>query len=264
MARKTALDLLDRLTAAGESTFSTAEAVEILGRSPQSTVNLLSRLVDDGLIGRVSRGHYAIRPLGRLGTSAAAEDTALAVAAVFSDRPHRIAYRSALAHHGLVVRPSRVIQVACPDQVRITALAGRPLDVVRERSATVAVGSTRAGYGAYVSTRERALLDGARRSDLIGGLGVLGDALDTASSDIDIEELRSLAKQLGAIPALRRLVSLARILELDNLAENLLRGVQIPSTSIPADPRQPDPREWVDTAAGVVWSTPTLDTVRSR
>ena len=60
MARKTALNLLDRLTAAGESTFSTAEAVEILGRSPQSTVNLLSRLVDDGLIGRVSRGHYAI------------------------------------------------------------------------------------------------------------------------------------------------------------------------------------------------------------
>jgi len=57
MARKEALNLLDRLTAAGESTFSTAEAIEILGRSPQSTVNLLSRLVDDGLIGRVSRGH---------------------------------------------------------------------------------------------------------------------------------------------------------------------------------------------------------------
>ena len=93
MARKTALDLLDRLTAAGKSTFSTAEAVEILGRSPQSTVNLLGRLIDDGLIGRVSRGHYAIRPLGRLGTSAAAEDTALAVAAVFSDRPHRIECR---------------------------------------------------------------------------------------------------------------------------------------------------------------------------
>ena len=172
MARKTALDLLDRLTAAGKSTFSTAEAVEILGRSPQSTVNLLGRLIDDGLIGRVSRGHYAIRPLGRLGTSAAAEDTALAVAAVFSDRPHRIAYRSALAHHGLVVRPSRVIQVACADQVRITELADRPLDVVRERSATVGVGSVSAGYGANVSTLERALLDGARRSDLIGGHGV--------------------------------------------------------------------------------------------
>ncbi len=264
MARKTALNLLDRLTAAGESTFSTAEAVEILGRSPQSTVNLLGRLVDDGLIGRVSRGHYAIRPLGRLGTSAAAEDTALAVAAVFSDRPHRIAYRSALAHHGLVIRPSRVIQVACPDQVRIAELAERPLDVVRERSATVAVGSISAGHGAKVSTCERALLDGARRSDLIGGLGVLGDALDTASSDIEIEELRSLAKQLGAIPALRRLASLARILEFDDLAREMLVGVSVPKTPIPADTRQPDPREWVDTAAGVVWSTPTLDSVRSR
>ncbi len=264
MARKTALDLLDSLTAAGQSTFSTAEAVEILGRSPQSTVNLLSRLVDDGLIGRVSRGHYAIRPLGRLGTSAAAEDTALAVAAVFSDRPHRIAYQSALAHHGLVIRPSRVIQVACPDQVRITELAERPVDVIRERLATVAVGSISAGHGANVSTLERALLDGARRSDLIGGLGVLGDALDTASSDLDIAELRSLAEQLGAMPALRRLASLARILELDDLARGMLEGVRIPKTPIPADTRQPGSREWIDTAAGVVWSAPALDTVRSR
>ena len=264
MARKTALDLLDRLTAAGESTFSTAEAVEILGRSPQSTVNLLSRLVDDGLIGRVSRGHYAIRPLGRLGTSAAAEDTALAVAAVFSDRPHRIAYRSALAHHGLVVRPSRVIQVACSDQVRIAELAERPVDVVRERSATVVVGSVSAGYGASVSTVERALLDGARRSDLIGGLGVLSDALDTASSDLDAEELRTLSRELDALPALRRLASLARILELDDLAQQLLEGVHVPKTPIPADPRQPSPREWEDAAAAVVWSTPALDTVRSR
>jgi predicted transcriptional regulator of viral defense system len=264
MARKTALNLLDRFTAAGESTFSTAQAAEILGRSPQSTVNLLSRLVDDGLIGRVSRGHYAIRPLGRLGTSAAAEDTVLAVAAVFADRPHRIAYRSALAHHGLVIRPSRVIQVACPDQVRITELAGRPVEVIRERSDTVAVGSTRAGHGASVSTVERALLDGARRSDLIGGIGVLGDALGTASSDLDVQELRTLSKELDTVPALRRLASLARILELDDLAQQLLEGVSVPKTPIPADPRQPGPREWEDAAAGVVWSTPTLDTVRSR
>lgn len=264
MARKTALNLLDRLTAAGVSTFSTAEAVEILGRSPQSTVNLLGRLIDDGLIGRVSRGHYAIRPLGLLGTSAAAEDTALAVAAVFSDRPHRIAYRSALAHHGLVVRPSRVIQVACPGQVRITELAERPVDVVRERLATVAVGSISAGYGAKVSTLDRALLDGARRSDHIGGLGVLGDALDTASSDLDIQELRSLAEQLGAMPALRRLASLARILGLDELARAMLVSVRVPKTPIPADTRQSGPWEWQDAAAGVVWSTPALDTVRSR
>ncbi len=264
MARKTALNLLDQLTAAGKSTFSTAEAIEILGRSSQSTVNLLSRLVADGLVGRVSRGHYAIRPLGQLGTSAAAMDSALAVAAVFSGRSHRMAYRSAFAHHGLIVRPSRVIQVACPDQVRLTELAERPVVVVRERAATVAVGSISAGYGANVSTIERALFDGARRNDLIGGLGVLGDALDTASSDIDIAKVRSIATQVSAMPALRRLASLARILELDDLGREMLEGVPIPKTPISADTRQPDPREWVDTAAGVVWSTPAFDTVRSR
>ncbi|MEA3510682.1 MAG: type IV toxin-antitoxin system AbiEi family antitoxin [Actinomycetota bacterium] len=186
------------------------------------------------------------------------------MAAVFSDRPHRIAYRSALAHHGLAVRPSRVIQVACPDQVRITGLAERPVDVVRERSATVGVGSVSAGYGANVSTLERALLDGARRSDLIGGLGVLADALDTASADLDVQELRSLSRELGAVPALRRLASLARILALDDLAQQLLEGVHVPKTPIPADSRQSGPRELEDTTAGVFWCALALDTVRAR
>jgi hypothetical protein len=92
----------------------------------------------------------------------------------------------------------------------------------------------------------------------------MGDALDTASSDLDVQELRSLSRQLGASPALRRLASLARILELEDLAQQLLEGVRVPKTPIPADPRQPGPREWEDAAAGVVWSTPALDTVRTR
>jgi hypothetical protein len=44
-------------------------------------------------------------------TRPASQDIALAVAAVFGSEPHRIAYRSALDHHGLRSHPARTIQV---------------------------------------------------------------------------------------------------------------------------------------------------------
>lgn len=262
MARKTALEFLDRFVAAGRSTFTTAEASEALGLSRQATVNLLGRLVTDGLIERVSRGHYAIRPIGRLGTSAAAEETALAVGAAFASRRHRIAYRSALAQHGLILHPTRAIQVACVDHVRISELSGRPLRVVKELPTIVDVGSIDAGHGARVSDIERALLDAARRTDLIGGLDVASEALEQSASDLDIQVLRTHAQQIGAIPALRRLASIARVRGLDDLAQKMLRGTTIPKSPVPADPKEPSPLEWTDSAAGVVWSSTALDTAR--
>src|SRR4029450_6332918 len=79
------------------------------GRSPTATANLLKRLASKGLIDRVRRGRYVIRRLGVLGTPAPSEDIAIAVAAVFGGRPHRIAYRSSLDEHDLISHPSRVI-----------------------------------------------------------------------------------------------------------------------------------------------------------
>lgn len=263
MARKNALDLLNRLTSAGESTFSTSQAAELLDRSPQSTVNTLSRLVDDGLIGRVSRGHYAIRPFGQLGTSAAAEDTSLAVAAVFANRPHRIAYRSAFAHHGLLVRPSRVIQVACSDEIRITRLAGRPAEFVREDLGTIHLGSVDAGYGADVSSLDRALLDGARRPHVVGGLSVLGEALGAVGHEVDAKQIRSLAAAMDSSAALRRLASVALVLGLEDLAVNLLAGVSTFRNHVLADPRQEGSIEWADDEAGVVWTADSLGEVQN-
>lgn len=262
MARKTSLDLLDSFVASGRSTFTTAEASRALDLSRQATVNLLGRLVADGLVERVSRGHYAIRPIGRLGTAAAADETALAVGAAFSHRQHRMAYRSALAHHGLTLHPTRAIQVACATQVRISKLSGRSLRVVKESPELVEVGSTDAGHGARVSDIERGMLDAARRTDLIGGLDVTAEALGLCASDLDSETLRGHARRIGATPALRRLASIARLRGLVALADEMLLGTVIPHTPIPADPQEPSPPEWTDSAAGVVWSSTALDVAR--
>ena len=57
-------------------------------------------------------GHYALHQLGMLGTQAAAEDVTMSVSAAFKGLAYRMAYRSALYEHDLLVHPPRTIQVA--------------------------------------------------------------------------------------------------------------------------------------------------------
>jgi predicted transcriptional regulator of viral defense system len=129
--RSTGLQLLDEFVSEGLVQFTSAEAASRLGRSPAATGNLLRRLVRDGLLDRVRRGHYAIRQLGTLGTVAAAENVLLAVSAGFSHVPHRVAYRTALDQLDLLAHPSRSIQVALSKPTRSGTLSGRRLTVVQ-------------------------------------------------------------------------------------------------------------------------------------
>src|SRR5271169_508579 len=213
------LQLLDDKLTAGQAGLTSRELRERLGLSPQAASNLLTRWCDAGLLDRVAPGHYAIRQLGLLGTRAASEDVALAVGAFFAGESHRIAYRSALDYHDLLTHPARTIQVACPREVTVKQLSGRPLRTIIEPRATVLAGAEEAGHGALLSSVERSLLDGAARMDLIGGAGVLAEALSAAQ--LDPAMLQSLAREIGAATALRRLGSLTDQLPIPALANRL-------------------------------------------
>src|ERR1035437_7118470 len=99
------MELIDTLLAGGQDEFTFREAKAVLGVSPSATANALRQLGEKGLVDRLIRGHYAMRPLGSLGTSAATDDLSLAVGAAFDGREHRIAYRSALSELGLLSHP---------------------------------------------------------------------------------------------------------------------------------------------------------------
>src|SRR5262245_56949022 len=139
--KPTGLTLLDELVGEGLTQFTSAEASARLGRSATATSNLLARLVRDGLLDRVRRGHYAIRQLGSLGTTAAAENVLLSVAAGFRDVRHRVAYRTALDQLDLLAHPSRSIQVALARPTRSETLSGRRLTVVQEPETALEVGA---------------------------------------------------------------------------------------------------------------------------
>jgi predicted transcriptional regulator of viral defense system len=252
MADARYLKMLDDLVSAGKLTFKTNEVERILDVSPQAASNLLTRLVTAGLVDRVKRGHYAMRPIGALGTHAASEDIALAVGAAFSDRRHRIAYRSALDHHGLLQHPVREITVATDLRTTLPNLSGWPLRLVLEKPERVTIGALDAAHGARVSSIERALLECAARPELAGGIEVVATAL--ADADVDTAALKDLAHTLNLRAALHRLGSLADALQIDDVASHL-EPLAAWGRMVDLDPRAEHDGEdaWRHRKWGVAW-----------
>jgi len=250
---RTFLSFLNDLVADGLTVFSFDEAVRRSRRSRTGTANLLRRLRDRGLVDRVRRGHYAIRQLGVLGTTAAAEDVALAVGAAFSGRSHRIGYRSALDEHDLISHPSRTIYVAVkPDgRVRSTKLSDRPLRIVLEPAAAILVGSQQR-EDSWVSDIDRALLDAAARPALVGGAAVLAEAITAAGSRANPKRLQRYAKVLGWSAGLRRLGSLADTLHVAGLAGRL-HPIVPPKGDVDLEPGARSKSAWRDPRWRVVW-----------
>ena len=245
------LALANELVAEGRSTFTFDEVERRLGKSKTATANLLKRMEKAGLIDRVRRGHYVVRQLGVLGTPAAAEDVALSVGAALKGVSHRIAYRSALYEHDLVVHPTRSIQVAAERRIRTKTLSGRPLQVVIEPLEKLEVG--RVSWGtSTISDQYRAVLDAAQRPRLVGGVEVLAEAFAAAAHELNAEILMDYARRLGWAAALRRLGSLA-----DALAPKPLQGALQPLRPITADldlePGTDEPTVWRDSRWRVRW-----------
>jgi predicted transcriptional regulator of viral defense system len=253
------LELIDTFLASGREEFTFEEAKAALGRSPAATANALRQLNEKGLVDRLTRGHYAIRPLGSLGTSTATDDLPLAVGAAFEGRTHRIAYLSALSELGLLSHPVRTAFVACTQQVRIRTISRRPLRVVVERPETIHLEAEPIGRS-WRSTLERALFECALRVDLTGNIERLAEALTSGASEVDSARIVRLAGAFGSrgLAAERRLGSLA-------LALGLPLGVQPEITPtqpvIQLDPRD-DHVEWIDPPFRVAWNT-TADELRA-
>jgi predicted transcriptional regulator of viral defense system len=247
------LALLNAMVADGVKSFAFDEAVRRAGRSRTATANLLQRLTERGLLDRVCRGRYAIRQLGVLGTTAAAEDIALAVGAAFGARPHRIAYRSALDEHDLISHGSRTIQVAVTRQSRIRSarLSDRPLLLVLEPEAAIGLGALDRDES-WVSDIERALLDAAARPELAGGSAVIAEALVSAGTRANPDKLQRYAETLGWTAALRRLGSLADALDVGGLAGRL-RPILAPLGDIDLEPRAASKTAWRDSKWWVLW-----------
>jgi predicted transcriptional regulator of viral defense system len=257
MARQ--LEFIDTLVAEGREEFTFGEAKRALGGTSASVANILRGLAEKGLVDRFTRGHYAIRPLGSLGTSAVTDNLSLAVGAAFQGRPHRIAYLTALAELGVLSHPVRPVFVACTHQVRLSGIGPRALRVVVERPQTIHLEAEPVGRS-WRSTLERALFECAMRIDLAGSAERLAEALRASVTEIDPAKISQLASVFGprGQAAERRLVSMARALDLPlDLDPDVGRRRPV----IGLDPRD-DRVEWIDPDLRVAWNT-TADEMRA-
>lgn len=253
------LELVNTLMAEGRESFTFEEARAVLRVSAPATANALHRLGRNGLVDRLSRGHYAIRPLGSLGTSTATDDLGLAVAAALAGRQHRIGYLSALSELGLLTHPVRSVYLACTSQVRIATVSGRRLRTVIERADTIHLGAERAGPS-WRSGLERALFDCASRVDLAGGSERLAEAVATGGADASPAKLLQVADVFGprGFAAVRRIASLAHTLELPLPLQPRVEPRQPVIRLDPGDDRV----EWTDPRFRVAWNV-TADELRA-
>jgi predicted transcriptional regulator of viral defense system len=245
---KSQLDFLDTLVTRGQNEFTFHDAHQAWGASVSATANTLRRLSEKGLVDRVVRGHYAIRPLG---TSVATEDLALAVGTAFEAYPHRISYASALGELGLLSHPVRTAYVACTKQVRFTTVSRRLLRVVIEQPKTIHLEAESIGK-TWRSSLERALFESAMRVDLLGSVERLAEALAAGAMEAKPTCVKRLSKAFGArgLAAERRLASLAGALDLP-LALAPKVGKRQPIIRL--DPRD-DEVAWTDARYRVAWN----------
>jgi predicted transcriptional regulator of viral defense system len=253
------LELIDSFLASGREEFTFDDARAALGRSSTGTANALRQLSEKGLVDRLTRGHYAIRPLGSLGTSAVTDDLPLAVGAAFGGFEHRIAYLSALSELGLLSHPVRTVFVACTQQVRMASIGRRPLRVIIERAETIHLESEHLGRS-WRSTLERALFESALRVDLTGGPERLAEALAAGAPEVDSTRLARLARAFGprGLAAERRVASISVALA---LPLDIKPKVTSRKPVIRLDPRD-DRVEWIDETFRVAWNL-TVDELRS-
>lgn len=254
------LDLLAR----ERNVFTATEFREHFGGSSTSAANALSRAIRDGLVERVAHGQYAMREVGRLATHASTEDLLLALSPMLSGRDHRIAYRTALELHGLLLYPQSEAQVALASPTRTKQVSRRSFRQIIEVPRYLAIGATDVAHRCRVSDLPRTLLDAARRPDLIGGVDVTVGALRLARQ-VDANAILDYADKLQSEAALRRLGSVALAAGREGLATIIQPNVAIPGTPLPVDPSSlSDQVVWVDPDWNVAWDSMSADLIGMR
>jgi PIN domain-containing protein len=107
------------------------------------------------------------------------------------------------------------VQVAVTRRLRLSSLAGRPLESIVEPADQIHLGSELFAP-ALISTVERALFECAQKPPRAGGIANVAEAL--AAAQPDPGNLQTLATQLAMIVGLRRLLSLDHTLDMGKLS----------------------------------------------
>jgi len=201
-------ELLLRLSAAGKTIFSIAEAQAITSADYKATVALLDQLVRKNWLVRLVPGKYLVVPLEAGLEGIPMADRFVIAREVLAPLPYYISHYSAMELHGMSTQPVNAVYVTVPRQ-----RAGRHIASVAYR---FVYANPRHFWGwtemwatdqaqVHVSDLEKTLLDGAARPELCGGIAELAKGLWLRKGDLNEDRLVTYAQRLGHKAAIKRL-----------------------------------------------------------
>ncbi|MBN1137319.1 MAG: hypothetical protein JXM73_12090 [Anaerolineae bacterium] len=210
--------LLNRLAAAGQIIFSTAQARAALGNGGQDVNKLLYHLARKRWLLRLEKGKYLLLPLeaGMEGQYSVHE---FAIAAHLV-QPYAIAYASALSYHALSdLLPHTVLVATTRRRAEVT------IEELGLRFQFITL-STRKFFGSQtlmieeqpvqITTPSKTLVDGLDRLDLCGGIVELAKGLYRYTTEGgDCAQLTADALRLGNRTVFKRLGYLTEVLGLE-------------------------------------------------
>ncbi len=217
--------LLSSLSAAGQTVFSIQDARAILGEQDAGIRKLLHRLCRKRWIRRLERGKYLLLPLAAGPEPWWAEHEYIIAASLV--QPYYLAYATALSYYGYTERPLNSVLIATTRRKRPVAIDGITYRFVIQPPHKFF------GYTAIslldqpvqMAEREKAIVDGLDRPDLVGGVLEAAKGLWLGSDELDWERLVTYALRLGSPAAARRLGFWLELLRLGG--EHLLSRLEV-------------------------------------
>ncbi len=221
MTRKTlgstSARLLTRLAQDNQSTFSIADAQEILGGSYDATLHSLRRLTRSGWLVRLTAGRYAIVPLSSGDLAAPQVNRYVIAREVLGQTPYYVSHESAMDIHNMLTRPVTNVIATTPRRLTRREILGVPYRFVYAPPDAL-WGCEPVWVTPYeqvtVSDLERTILDGLARPDLCAGVGQVATGLWLRQDDFDWDRLAVYARQLSRRAVAQRLGYLLELYEL--------------------------------------------------
>jgi predicted transcriptional regulator of viral defense system len=107
-------ELLLRLSAAGKSIFSVADALTVTGKSYKAATALLGELTRRGWLVRLMRGRYVIVPLEAGLESIPMADRYVVARELLRPLPYYVSHYSAIVLHQMTTQPVNTVYVTVP------------------------------------------------------------------------------------------------------------------------------------------------------
>ncbi|MGY4752606.1 type IV toxin-antitoxin system AbiEi family antitoxin [Pannonibacter sp. Q-1] len=217
-----ARDYITRLASGGRYHFSSGDAREALGVSPDAAKLALNRLAKQGLIASPTRGFYVIIPPEYRSLGCLPADQFIPALMQKLGQPYYMGLLSAAQYHGAAHHRPQEAQVMVAKSRRPLACgAVRVAFIVRKDIARVPVQTFNTPRGTVlVSTPEATAVDIVGYYDHVGGLDQVATVLGELAENLDASKLVA-AAQIAPIPWAQRLGYLLEKVDAHTLAAPL-------------------------------------------